>query len=376
MDDDLKLESKQTLSEGLLGSDIEHAHPPFALEENTSSNTHHQHHQDPFDPSNNTNNDNNDNTNNSAGEIVVDALHAAHGLRGENQAPEYRDVSFAIAFLLHLMVVVYLAFFQGFGSLKQQETYGTSNGNGNSNNISDGGDDTTNFASDDDKPAYQPDDAPSVSLWGLVWLTFLTSLMSLGIASASLKLLTKHAEQMIQISLIGSCLIFGSLFLTLLGDGAEELGFMLLLISVLTALYAYQIWNRIPFAAANLKTALSAIQTNQGVCGIAYGVALVANIWVWIWGLAITGASYSHTTCKDGVCQSHLNFFVAFFLILSYFWTAQVLKVRMRCMRYMCVYAMYVCMWLKPVQYVFVVAYSTNSSPFRYPFYASRTFFT
>jgi hypothetical protein len=120
------------------------------------------------------------------------------------------------------------------------------------------------------------------------------------------------------------------LFLTLLGTGAQELGFMVLLILVLTVLYAQSVWQSIPFAAANLNTALSAIQTNQGVCGIAYGVALVANLWVLIWALAMTGASYNHrnTICNNGVCQSHLNFFVAFFLILSYFWTAQVLKVR------------------------------------------------
>jgi hypothetical protein len=319
--DDPKLESNQNLSEKLLGSDsIEHAHPPFALEENNHNNTHHHHQQqqqqqhedDPFayDPSMNT----------SQGEIVVDALHAAHGLGGETQAPQYRDVPFAIAFLLHLLVVLYFAFFQGLGSLTQERTYNGINGttSGNSGN--------------DDKPAYSPTDTPSssVSLWGLVWLTLLTSLMSLGIASASLKLLTRHAEQMIQISLIGSCFMFGFLFLTLLGDGAEELGFMLLLVLVLTALYAHSVWHSIPFAAANLNTALSAIQTNQGVCGIAYSVALMANVWVLIWGLAMTGASFNHTstTCKDGVCQSNLNFFVALFLILSYFWTAQVLKVR------------------------------------------------
>jgi hypothetical protein len=321
MDDPKLLDSNQNLSEKLLGSDsIEHAHPPFALQENNNNNNNNNSYNynndgDPFDPLNNGG---------GGGEIVVDALHAAHGLRGETQAPQYRDVPFLIVFVLHLLVVFYLAFFQGLGSLSQDLTYPTNNSTNTNNSNS-----TNNNSTGDDKPAYQSDDAPSsVSLWGLVWLTLLTSVISLGIASASLQFLTRHAEQMIQISLIGSCLMFGFLFITLLGNGAEELGFMVLLILVFTALYAYSVWHTIPFAAANLNTALAAVQTNKGVCGLAYAVAGLTALWIGVWALAMTGASYHHATCQDGVCQSRLNFLVAFFLILSFFWTAQVLKVR------------------------------------------------
>lgn len=275
--DDLKLD-EGNLSERLLGSDVEE-----------------------FDPMAQQS---------APGEIVVDPLQAGQGLRGENQTPEYRDAPFAIGFVAHLVVVLYLSFSWGIGALKQDDTTGS-------------------YQTDDDKPAYNPNDGDdSVSLSGLLWLCLLTSLVSIGISAASLELMTRHAEQLIQISLITSCGILGLIVIFMFANQAAlGIAFFMLFWLVFTGWYAYTVWNRIPFAAANLQTALSAIQTNYGVCLLAYVIAFVANIWLLLWSLAFIGVSYKESTCQDGVCQSNMDPFSFFLLVISYHWTNQVLKV-------------------------------------------------
>jgi hypothetical protein len=233
-------------------------------------------------------------------EIVVDPLQAGHGIRGEAQAPEYRDGPFAIGFIAHLVVVIILAFSWGTGSLKPESESDNS----------------------------QPSGDDSVSLHGLLWLCFLTSLASIAISAASLELMTRHTEQLIQLSLITSCSILMVVAVAMFAIGAAGVAFIWLFLLVLTGLYAYSVWNRIPFAAANLRTGLSAIQTNYGVCMLAYGVAFCANFWVLTWILAFIGVTYKESTCSDGVCKSNMDPVSFVLLVISYHWTSQVLKVR------------------------------------------------
>ncbi|KAG7354170.1 plasma-membrane choline transporter family protein [Nitzschia inconspicua] len=220
-------------------------------------------------------------------------------LRAEAQQPEYRDAPFAIAFVLHILVVLFLAFGWGVSALRHDDEE-VNNG----------------VVTDED----------SVSLSGLLWLCFFTSLASIAISAVSLKVMTHHAETLIQSILIASCCMMGFLVVAFLMDGLTIMGVLWLLMLLMTGLYAYYVWGRIPAAAANLRTALSAIQTNGGVCILAYGIAFLANIWVVVWCLAFVGVSFKESSCVNGVCQSHLNALSVILLILSYHWTSQVIK--------------------------------------------------
>jgi hypothetical protein len=269
--DEPKLE-ESGLAERLLGSDEEQAEDPMA----------------------------------GMGEIIVDPLQAGQGLRGESQTPEYRDSPFAIGFVVHLIVVFFLALAWGTSAMKQDDV-----------------------VMEDD----MDESMDTVSLWGLLWICLLASLASIGISSASLELMTRHAEQLIQTSLMTSCVVLGLMVLALFANGAAGVAFFWLFMLVLTCLYSYSVWHRIPFAAVNLRTALSAIQTNYGVCMLAYGVALLANVWVIFWILAFLGVSYKESTgtsCEDGYCKVHVDPISFFLLILSYYWTSQVLQVSTR----------------------------------------------
>lgn len=223
-------------------------------------------------------------------------------LRAEAQQPEYRDAPFAIAFVLHVLVVLFLAFGWGMSALRHDNDVETTDNNNNNKN----------------------DDV--VSLSGLLWLCFFTSLASIAISAMSLQIMTHHSETLIQSSLIGSCCMMVFLVVAFFMDGLVVMGVLWMVMLLMTGLYAYYVWARIPAAAANLRTALSAIQTNAGVCMLAYGIAFVANLWVVVWCLAFVGVSFKESTCTDGVCQSHLNAFSIILLVLSYHWTSQVIK--------------------------------------------------
>jgi hypothetical protein len=146
-------------------------------------------------------------------------------------------------------------------------------------------------------------------------------------SAVSLQLMTHHAETLIQSSLIASCGFMTLLVVAFFMDGVVAMGCVWLVVLAITAMYAYTVWYRIPFAAANLRTALSAIQTNAGVCILGYGIALLANVWVVIWFLAFIGVSVKESKCSNGVCErNNMNGISILLLLLSYHWTSQVIK--------------------------------------------------
>jgi hypothetical protein len=159
-------------------------------------------------------------------------------------------------------------------------------------------------------------------------LLILVSSASIGIAAAALDFMTNHAEQLIQASLVVSCVTLGAVVVLLFSNGSPSFGFCWLFVLICTVLYAYSVQRRIPFASTNLKTALSAVQTNYGVCVLAYIVAAVANVWVVLWILAFLGVAFRSSACADGSCDMHMNHVGFLLMLLSYYWTSQVLQVR------------------------------------------------
>ena len=220
------------------------------------------------------------------------------------QQPEYRDTPFAIAFLIHILLVFFFAVVWGFSALRQPQQ------------------DNDNNATNDDGDS----NSSSVSLSGLLWLCSLTCLVSIGISAVSLQVMMNHSEILIQSSLIGSCCFMVIMIILFFIDGVITVGICWCILLLITILYTRSVWNRIPFAAANLRTALSAIQTNGGICILAYGISCVAMIWTMIWSLALIGVSFKESSCVGGVCKPHMNIISIVFLILSFYWTTQVLQ--------------------------------------------------
>mmetsp|Transcript_14839 Transcript_14839/g.22939 ORF Transcript_14839/g.22939 Transcript_14839/m.22939 type:complete len:805 (+) Transcript_14839:134-2548(+) len=94
---------------------------------------------------------------------------------------------------------------------------------------------------------------------------------------------------------------------------------------MLTVGYMFVVWDRIPFASANLTTALTGVRDNLGLVGIAFFfqfLALVASIYYSFTFVGLHDAMYNgHLMISD-----NMKVAVNVFLFVSYYWTYQVLR--------------------------------------------------
>ena len=74
-------------------------------------------------------------------------------------------------------------------------------------------------------------------------------------------------------------------------------------------------WERIPFAAANLKTALTSVKSNRGLVVTAFLFLVLALVWSLFWSIAAGGL------------LSNSGEFTLFLTFVSYFWVRLFLKV-------------------------------------------------
>jgi len=95
----------------------------------------------------------------------------------------------------------------------------------------------------------------------------------------------------------------------------------------LTIYYAYVVWGRIPFAACNLVAATTAVRANLGLAFFAYNSLLFMIGWSAWWTVAFVSTVYVTSGCDgQGNCASEPHAAVLFALLLSYYWTFQVIK--------------------------------------------------
>lgn len=161
---------------------------------------------------------------------------------------QYQDVIWAILFMAHLIVIV-LVVLLGFDS----------------NNAASGG-----------------------GLRGnIIFLTCTTGLAAVGLSAMSLSFMMQNTKTLVQTALIFS--VASSLAVGILGFlvGSILVGCLGLFSFAIGCCYAKLVWPRIPFAAANLNTALSAVKENMGLCVISFGFTLLALGWTIFWFLGI-----------------------------------------------------------------------------------------
>mmetsp|Transcript_28842 Transcript_28842/g.64639 ORF Transcript_28842/g.64639 Transcript_28842/m.64639 type:complete len:560 (+) Transcript_28842:126-1805(+) len=141
----------------------------------------------------------------------------------------------------------------------------------------------------------------------------------------ALSVMISHAQALIKTALcfnIAASAVFAiaSLFVS---PFAAIWGIMLL---GFTAYYAYVVWGRIPFAAANLTTATTAVRKNLGLAYFAYGNLFVVVGWSAWWMVTFVSTIYVTSECNAEGCAKEENGLLVFLLLLSYYWTYQVLK--------------------------------------------------
>ncbi len=203
-----------------------------------------------------------------------------NGEKGQVQPKKFNDVIFAVAFYAHLGVMAYLL----------TVSLSTRQNNNNENNNE------------------------NLSYSGLIYCISALSVFAVGISTVALGFMMKYSKELVKMALffsIGSALASGILGFM---SGNLLMGILGFFYFGVSCCYAYFVWRRIPFAAANMNTALTGVRSNLGLGVVAYFVLAITFGWMVWWSLT---ASTMMNAYGSGV---------TFLFFLSYYWTLQVLQ--------------------------------------------------
>lgn len=221
--------------------------------------------------------------------------------KGEKQPAAFKDVGFAIAFILHFVAILAVVFVYGIDALNEQSKVS----------------DNTNQDS-------------NVDYSGAVKVVVAAGAVSLIFSALMLQVMIKFASILIKLSLLFSVAMAG-VFVVISFMYGQLIGVVFgILFFAISVCYAYCVWNRIPFATANLVTALTAVKANFGITIAGYFFSIAGFGWTVLWSVALLGIySVSPDIC-DGVdangdeCGKKLNYGYFFLLLVSFYWTHQV----------------------------------------------------
>lgn len=231
---------------------------------------------------------------------------------GEVQDFSCRNVCFAILFLLQFVVVLY---FSILGMIS-----------------------ATSLVPSD----LSNDDSQSYDFSGILWFLLSLTASVIGISvTTMLLLLGPLAQMMIQVNLVMSPITNFLASVMCLVIGQTALAVFLFFVGFIGVCYAVSVWRRIPFAAANVTTAMTALKENKGLFALNYFVVVIATGWLILWGFSMAQVMIQErkwiyechidngddTLSKEDNCQvSTQGKIILLAFLLSFYWTSQVIK--------------------------------------------------
>jgi hypothetical protein len=243
-------------------------------------------------------------------------------------SPKCQDVPFAVLFLAHLGVMIWLGVFvapQGFQKIDINMT-------AIEDEIRQGDDVTEEDLQQMEEFAAQV--AKYVQVYPariLLYLVVPCLLLAFLVAFVFTAVVIKPCPK----PLVYSCLVGSILFTALvmlssaIASGAIPMYFVTALALGAVFYYVRLAWRMVPFAAVNLKVALEGISRNCGVYIVAFLFAELGFFWVIYWFYVVVGVSaYENAEClaehpeatwDDDTCSPPAGIFLL--LLLSLYWT-------------------------------------------------------
>ena len=168
----------------------------------------------------------------------------------------------------------------------------------------------------------------SIDLQAIMGVLALCGLGGFVISTLAMTLMMSCPKILIKIALFFNIFVTLLIAMIALVSGVLPLAAMCGIGFLFSAYYAYVVWNRIPFAAANLCAAVTAVRSNLGVAFFAYTNLIATFLWSLWWSIAVVATTYVLNECDNsGNCESQrVNGFMMFLFLVSYFWTTQILK--------------------------------------------------
>ena len=171
-----------------------------------------------------------------------------------------------------------------------------------------------------------------VDMNSLLVIVCVSTAMSLVISSMALGFMMSFSQILVKMSLFFNVALFAMMAIISLVIGALPMGLVSLMLTGVMVYYAFRVWDRIPFAAANLSTAVTAVRANLGLTFYSYLAVVTVFLWSIWWSVASMSTIYVTNGCQaDGNCESDVNAGIVFLFLLAYYWTTQVISNVVHC---------------------------------------------
>jgi Plasma-membrane choline transporter len=222
-----------------------------------------------------------------------------HGVKQETRC---RDPIFAVLFYINVIAILAVAVVYGPNALENATESTGQDANDNSKT------DVSDYT-------------------GYMYTMVVCSFLSAILAALSLGVMMAIPETLIKISLIFVIAMGLAVCILAFASGSIFAGVLGAIFFLISLCYARAVWPRIPFASANLVTAVTAIRKNFGVVAYAYIFTLLGLAWSIMWAFAFIGSVDSTYSCDANNVCTNPKYGMIFVLFLAYFFTQQVIQV-------------------------------------------------
>ncbi|GAX25098.1 hypothetical protein FisN_10Lh298 [Fistulifera solaris] len=241
-------------------------------------------------------------------------------VKGIPQPSACRDVFFLLLFVFHLLMVFHV------GSLYGKETLRAAR-HAAMTPTDLFGNTTTIQQHEPIDSSLSDGDTVTIYYQNLVFIAMLCGPFTVALSSLMLGVMTLFARFFVQIALVtvlGLSFLWGTVGIYVSPKTVVPVTGVIVL--ALTVAYTFIVWDRIPFASANLITALRGVHAYPGTIVVAFcfqGLALVYSVY---YSIVVFGV---YDALKEGkmAIPTSAHFIVYGMLGVSYYWTFQVLLV-------------------------------------------------
>jgi Plasma-membrane choline transporter len=172
-------------------------------------------------------------------------------------------------------------------------------------------------------------EVPAVKSGGMLGLVGISTIIALLMTLLVLSILMKFMESFLQLgimlSMIGHLVV---VFFCIYFRYYAAL-FTAVLFLLFSIYYVIRMQRRIPFAAANLRVALTAISLNGGIMVYATAITIVVHfVFGILWLLTLMSQYHLREVCSNATCESQgtINPFILVALLFVLYWTKEVGK--------------------------------------------------
>ncbi len=246
-----------------------------------------------------------------------------HDLKQEPQPKRCNDAFFGLLFYVHLGVIAWTAATfvpQFYASIADQ--YNSNSGSYNNRRF------LSIMPRWLQESESTSEDIPNLEMNDIFLILGVSGAVGFLISSLALSFMMTCARPLIKVALWFNIIVNGLLALLACITGLIPMAILCLIAFGFSCYYAYVVWGRIPFAAANMVTAITAVRANIGVSFFAYFSVILTFGWSMWWSISFVATMFVVSGCnaETDECETEPNGLLVFLFLISYFWSIQVIK--------------------------------------------------